>query len=104
MSDLLPPFSLKSPSFEDRKRLGIAQRRKGGNFKSKSRYSSLDFLVQVLGLFPCFLLRLRIVFRSFVKGVLVLQYSLIASLMLGVIKDSAFNNTFLGFYLGDHFA
>ncbi|KAM7038031.1 putative ATP-dependent RNA helicase DDX27 [Acridotheres tristis] len=26
------------PSFEDRKRLGIAQRRKGGNFKSKSRY------------------------------------------------------------------
>uniref|UniRef100_A0A8C0Z9P5 Probable ATP-dependent RNA helicase DDX27 n=1 Tax=Cyanistes caeruleus TaxID=156563 RepID=A0A8C0Z9P5_CYACU len=25
------------PSFEDRKRLGIAQRRKGGNFKSKSR-------------------------------------------------------------------
>ncbi|KAI1233362.1 hypothetical protein IHE44_0004534 [Lamprotornis superbus] len=28
------------PSFEDRKRLGIAQRRKGGNFKSKSRSSS----------------------------------------------------------------
>ncbi|KAM6341169.1 LOW QUALITY PROTEIN: putative ATP-dependent RNA helicase DDX27 [Alca torda] len=26
------------PSFEDRKRLGVAQRRKGGNFKSKSRY------------------------------------------------------------------
>ncbi|NXE57125.1 DDX27 helicase, partial [Casuarius casuarius] len=26
------------PSFEDRKRLGMAQRRKGGNFKSKSRY------------------------------------------------------------------
>ncbi|NXX68819.1 DDX27 helicase, partial [Spizella passerina] len=26
------------PSFEDRKRLGIAQRRKGGTFKSKSRY------------------------------------------------------------------
>ncbi|NXR78908.1 DDX27 helicase, partial [Pycnonotus jocosus] len=26
------------PSFEDRKRLGIAQRKKGGNFKSKSRY------------------------------------------------------------------
>ncbi|NXG21566.1 DDX27 helicase, partial [Grallaria varia] len=26
------------PSFEDRKRLGITQRRKGGNFKSKSRY------------------------------------------------------------------
>ncbi|XP_027549617.1 probable ATP-dependent RNA helicase DDX27 isoform X1 [Neopelma chrysocephalum] len=26
------------PSFEDRKRLGTAQRRKGGNFKSKSRY------------------------------------------------------------------
>ncbi|NWW67725.1 DDX27 helicase, partial [Ifrita kowaldi] len=26
------------PSFEDRKRLGISQRRKGGNFKSKSRY------------------------------------------------------------------
>uniref|UniRef100_A0A8U8BFW7 RNA helicase n=1 Tax=Geospiza parvula TaxID=87175 RepID=A0A8U8BFW7_GEOPR len=44
------------PSFEDRKRLGIAQRRKGGNFKSKSRYSSLYFLVQVWGLFPCFLL------------------------------------------------
>ncbi|XP_025913675.1 probable ATP-dependent RNA helicase DDX27 isoform X1 [Apteryx rowi] len=31
------------PSFEDRKRLGIAQRRKGGNFKSKSR----NFLFQV---------------------------------------------------------
>uniref|UniRef100_A0A8C0Z9U9 Probable ATP-dependent RNA helicase DDX27 n=1 Tax=Cyanistes caeruleus TaxID=156563 RepID=A0A8C0Z9U9_CYACU len=44
------------PSFEDRKRLGIAQRRKGGNFKSKSRYRSLYFFVQVLGLFPCFLL------------------------------------------------
>ncbi|NXG55464.1 DDX27 helicase, partial [Hemiprocne comata] len=27
-----------SPSFEDRKRLGMAQHRKGGNFKSKSRY------------------------------------------------------------------
>ncbi|NXT56809.1 DDX27 helicase, partial [Pluvianellus socialis] len=26
------------PSFEDRKRLGMSQRRKGGNFKSKSRY------------------------------------------------------------------
>ncbi|XP_025904106.1 probable ATP-dependent RNA helicase DDX27 isoform X1 [Nothoprocta perdicaria] len=26
------------PSFEDRKRLGMAQRKKGGNFKSKSRY------------------------------------------------------------------
>ncbi|NWH21493.1 DDX27 helicase, partial [Grus americana] len=26
------------PSFEDRKRLGMAQHRKGGNFKSKSRY------------------------------------------------------------------
>ncbi|XP_062445025.1 probable ATP-dependent RNA helicase DDX27 isoform X1 [Rhea pennata] len=26
------------PSFEDRKRLGLAQRRKGGNFKSKYRY------------------------------------------------------------------
>nr|XP_056700933.1 probable ATP-dependent RNA helicase DDX27 [Euleptes europaea] len=26
------------PSFEDRKRLGIAPRRKGGNFKSKARY------------------------------------------------------------------
>ncbi|NWS74156.1 DDX27 helicase, partial [Crotophaga sulcirostris] len=26
------------PSFEDRKRLGMVQRRKGGNFKSKSRY------------------------------------------------------------------
>ncbi|XP_038658919.1 probable ATP-dependent RNA helicase DDX27 isoform X2 [Scyliorhinus canicula] len=26
------------PSFEDRKRLGITQHRKGGNFKSKSRY------------------------------------------------------------------
>ncbi|NXA07944.1 DDX27 helicase, partial [Sapayoa aenigma] len=26
------------PSFEDRKRLGINQRKKGGNFKSKSRY------------------------------------------------------------------
>ncbi|KFV68393.1 putative ATP-dependent RNA helicase DDX27, partial [Dryobates pubescens] len=26
------------PSFEDRKRLGMAQRRKGGKFKSKSRY------------------------------------------------------------------
>ncbi|NXI71355.1 DDX27 helicase, partial [Anseranas semipalmata] len=26
------------PSFEDRKRLGMAHRRKGGNFKSKSRY------------------------------------------------------------------
>lgn len=25
------------PSFEERKRLGLAHRRKGGNFKSKSR-------------------------------------------------------------------
>uniref|UniRef100_A0A8B9ZGA5 RNA helicase n=1 Tax=Anas platyrhynchos TaxID=8839 RepID=A0A8B9ZGA5_ANAPL len=38
------------PSFEDRKRLGMACRRKGGNFKSKSRYSSL------LTFFPAFLL------------------------------------------------
>lgn len=48
MGFLLPPptsFSY-SPSFEDRKRLGVAQRRKGGNFKSKSRYSSLHFLIQ----------------------------------------------------------
>lgn len=25
-------------------------------------------------------------------------------MMQGVIKDSAFNSTFLGFYVGDHFA
>lgn len=47
---LPPPLSslLKRPSFEDRKRLGMAQRRKGGNFKSKSRYSSLHFLIRGL--------------------------------------------------------
>uniref|UniRef100_A0A8C0U7S3 DEAD-box helicase 27 n=1 Tax=Cyanistes caeruleus TaxID=156563 RepID=A0A8C0U7S3_CYACU len=33
------------PSFEDRKRLGIAQRRKGGNFKSKSRKCSVLLLI-----------------------------------------------------------
>lgn len=46
LTSMPPPLSLKSPSFEDRKRLGMAQHRKGGNFKSKSRYSSLYFLTQ----------------------------------------------------------
>jgi len=49
---LLPlPSLLKSPSFEDRKHLGMAQHRKGGNFKSKSRYKSVYFLIQ--GFFCC---------------------------------------------------
>lgn len=47
-----PSPLLKSPSFEDRKRLGMAQHRKGGNFKSKSRYSSLYFLIQAFFFFP----------------------------------------------------
>lgn len=32
-----PPSAFSRPSFEDRKRLGLATRRKGGNFKSKAR-------------------------------------------------------------------
>lgn len=75
----------------------MAQHRKGGNFKSKSRYTSLYFLVQVgVGFFPAFFSScdcLKVRAKRFVGSAV--AYPPTASLMLGVVKDTAFNSTFL---------